>query len=63
MDDKTITITRTQFAEAVKQACEEWVKVEVEDKDPMFELMMSVQNMTFGRLLGDILFEDKKEND
>lgn len=63
MDDKTITITETQYKEAVKKACCKFAEIGAEksEKDPMYEMISMLQNTMFGAILGDILFENKGE--
>lgn len=60
----TITITREQFHEAVVEAEKKFAAVGERPKgseQEMINMMMSLQNILFGTMIGDVLFGDKKE--
>lgn len=60
---KTVTITKDQFHEAVNKANEKFKNIGKDKmkEDPMMDLMMGLQNVMFGALISDILFDNKEE--
>lgn len=60
---KTITITEEQFKDAVTKANDKFKKIgskkDTDAKNEMAEFMMGLQNIMFGSLIGDVLFNDK----
>ena len=55
-----VHITKERFDEIVKEAIKTWESVPVPGKvDPISQAMMTLQNMTFGVLIGEIMFKNE----
>lgn len=59
--DGAITITSEQFLEAVKKANEKFMRVAKDTPgNPLIDVVIGVQNLAFGRLIGDVLFGNEE---
>ena len=60
----SITITKEQFADAVRVANNNFAKLgekhKKDDGDEMASLLMGLQNVMFGSMIADVLFADTK---
>ena len=66
MNEKTITITKEQFAEAVSEASDKFMAIgqDANDRNPMTLAIMGMQNMMFGSLIARVLFgEEENESE
>lgn len=63
MNEKTITITKEQFAEATHRASDIFMSIgkEADNKDPMAMAVMGMQNMMFSSLIAKVLFEESED--
>lgn len=62
-EEKTITITKEQFHDAVIEATEKFAE-ELESKkegSSMLKAMMSMQNLAFGAMIGKRLFGESED--
>lgn len=56
-----ITITSDQFLEAVKEANEKFMEVAKKNPgNPMVDVVMGIQNLAFGGLIGAVLFGNEE---
>lgn len=62
-ETKVITITREQFRDAISKATDNWNSIgkETRNYDACKSMLMTLQNIMFGSLLEEVLFEDKEE--
>jgi hypothetical protein len=61
---KSITITEEKFKDAFFEANETWKSIgeKTEGCDEMRLMLMSLQNVMFGAVLKDVLFNENKED-
>lgn len=62
-EEKTITITKDQFHDAVIEASEKFAEKleDAKDGDHMVKMMMSMQNLAFGASIAKILFGESED--
>lgn len=60
---KTVTITQDEFHKVVDQANKKFLSIgeDKADVDPLAGFVMGLQNITFGAMLSEILFDSEEE--